>query len=180
MRQSETSLEKPIHVFLLRRTTVSIGRWKNVEEEVLGVGRVFPNPITTIEPILENSATLSWDGEIHCEQPVEYSSFTTSVVEVRVSPVYIFWNLANSNIVHPGFLGALIARSPWPAEIHSPTTLSGVSYPFGHTFLPILRTYHSHHLFKILNYTRVRPALYSIYVYIFVHLNDNLLRFTCE
>ena len=88
-RQSDACLEKPIHVFLLRRTTVSINHWKNVQEEVLGIGTVFPNPITTIAPILENSATSSWDGEIHCERPIEYSSFTTSVVDVRVSLVCI-------------------------------------------------------------------------------------------
>lgn len=88
MTQSDICLEKPIHVFLLRRTTVWIGQWKNIREEVLGIGRVFHNPITAVEPISDDTATLSWDGEIHCEQPIEYSSFTTSVVEVRVSLVY--------------------------------------------------------------------------------------------
>jgi len=81
--QSNVSLEKPIHVFLLRRTTVSIGDHKKIQDEVLGIGRVSPNPITAVEPVLDNAATLSWDGEIHCEQPIEYSSFTTSVVEVK-------------------------------------------------------------------------------------------------
>ncbi|KAI9573656.1 hypothetical protein HD554DRAFT_2057754 [Boletus coccyginus] len=81
--QSDISLEKPIHVFLLRRTTVSIGDWKNIQDEVLGIGRIFPNSITNVEPILDNTATLSWDGEIHCERPIEYSSFSTSVVEVK-------------------------------------------------------------------------------------------------
>jgi len=81
--QSDICLQKPIHVFLLRRTTVSIGNWKDVQDEVLGIGRVFPNPITAIEPILDNTTTLSWDGEIHCERPIKYSSFTTSVVEVK-------------------------------------------------------------------------------------------------
>jgi hypothetical protein len=81
--QSDISLEKPIHVFLLRRTTVCIGDWGKTRDDVLGVGRVFPDPITTVEPILSNAATLSWDGEIHCEQPIEYSSFSTSVIEVK-------------------------------------------------------------------------------------------------
>ncbi|KAF8555745.1 hypothetical protein OG21DRAFT_1483670 [Imleria badia] len=81
--QREICLEKPIHVFLLRRTTVLIGDLKNIQDEVLGIGRVFPSPITAVEPILDNVATQSWDGEIHCERPIEYSSFTTSVVEVK-------------------------------------------------------------------------------------------------
>ncbi|KAG6377033.1 hypothetical protein JVT61DRAFT_1081 [Boletus reticuloceps] len=81
--QSNVCLEKPVHVFLLRRTTVSIGEHKNIQDEVLGIGRVSPNPITTVEPVLDNAATQSWDGEIHCERPIEYSSFTTSVIEVK-------------------------------------------------------------------------------------------------
>jgi len=81
--QADICLEKPIHVFLLRQTTVSIRDKENVQEEVLGIGRIFPNSITALEPISDNTATSSWDGEIHCERPIEYSSFSTSVVEVK-------------------------------------------------------------------------------------------------
>ncbi|KAG8214540.1 hypothetical protein J3R82DRAFT_9601 [Butyriboletus roseoflavus] len=81
--RSDICLEKPIRVFLLRQTTVLIGHQKDIQEDVLGTGRVFPNPMTAIEPISDNTVTQSWDGEIHCERPIEYSSFTTSVVEVK-------------------------------------------------------------------------------------------------
>ena len=76
---------------------MSVGDRKNVQDEVLGIGRAFPNPMTTVEPILDNTAAMSWDGEIHCERPIKYSSFTTSVVEIKVSLVYVFLNLDHSN-----------------------------------------------------------------------------------
>lgn len=74
-----------------------IGDQKPVQEEVLGIGRVYPNSIATIESTLDNAVTQSWDGEIHCERSIKYSSFTTSVVEVEVSQVYIFLDVDYSN-----------------------------------------------------------------------------------
>lgn len=149
---SDICLEKPIHVFLLRRTTVSIGHWEDLQEDVLGIGKVFPNPMTAIEPISDNTTTLSWDGEIHCERPIEYSSFTTSVVEVKVSLIYIFRNLGSLTLCVPGFLGAFIARPPWSTADHSSATLSGVSHSSGHTPLDRqilnINTILLHHLFK--------------------------------
>lgn len=133
MTQSDICLEKPIHVFLLRRTTVSIGDWKNIQDEVLGIGRIFPNPIAAVEPILDNTATTSWDGEIHCERPIEYSSFSTSVVEVKVSLVYVFLNFSHLTPCVSGFLGGFFARPAWPTDVHTSATLSGVSYSSGHT-----------------------------------------------
>lgn len=149
--QSNICLEKPIHVFILRRTTVLIGNSKNNQDEVLGIGRIFPSPITAVEPILDNAETLSWDGEIHCEGPIEYSSFTTSVVEVKVNLVYILLNLGYSNALLSGFLCGFTACPPWPTEIHSSTTLSSVSYSSGYT--PLDRQILSilHHLFKQVN-----------------------------
>lgn len=163
--ESDICLERPIHVFLLRRTTVLIGRWTNVQEEVLGIARVFPNPITAIEPLSGDTATLSWDGEIDCERPIGYPGFTTSVVEVRVSLVYLFRNLGVRTPCISGFLGAFIARPPWSIEIHSSATLSGVSYSSGHT--PLDRQILNiplHHLFKRLNKAIQLFVRYSMFI----------------
>ena len=91
---------------------MSVGDSKDVQDEVLGIGRGFPNPITAVEPMLHNTATLSWDGEIHCERPIKYSCFTSSVVEVKVSLAYVFLNLGHSN--------TLRIRTSWWLHCSSP------------------------------------------------------------
>ena len=115
VKRRDTCLENPIHVFLLRRTTVTFKHWEDVEDEVLGVGSIFANPVTIIEPISEDSATQSWDGEIHCDRPIAYSGFSTSVVNVRVS---LCLHISAPRWFKPycasGFLGSFIARTTWP------------------------------------------------------------------
>ncbi|KAG9315841.1 hypothetical protein JVU11DRAFT_3490 [Chiua virens] len=115
VKQSDICLEKPIHAFFLRRTTVVIGQWESVQEEVLGVGTIFPSPIAAIEPILDNAETLSWDGEIHCDQSVEYSNFITSAIEVR------------------DFFVLSLFVPPGPLKSIPPQLVSSISHPSSHT-----------------------------------------------
>ncbi|KIK98786.1 hypothetical protein PAXRUDRAFT_30956 [Paxillus rubicundulus Ve08.2h10] len=82
--QPDVPFANPIHVFLLRQTTVHGSGSKTVDEEVLGTGTISPSPTTAIEAIsAENTLTMSWDGQVQCERPIGHISFSAMALEVK-------------------------------------------------------------------------------------------------
>ncbi|KAF9242653.1 hypothetical protein BU15DRAFT_60367 [Melanogaster broomeanus] len=108
----------PIHVFLLRQTTVRTGDSEIVHEEVLGTGTISPSPTTAIETIVqENTMTMSWDGEVRCERPIVHTGFTTVALEVKDF-------LVLSLIVPPGPLKSI------PSQLQHAIPIRLVTHPW--------------------------------------------------
>ncbi|KIJ62553.1 hypothetical protein HYDPIDRAFT_30161 [Hydnomerulius pinastri MD-312] len=112
------AIEHPIHVFLLRQTTVHTKGSKTIHEEVIGTGAISPNPTTVVDAVYpDNPLTMSWDGELRCETPVEHTGFTTAALEVKDYMVL-------SLIVPPGPLKSI------PPNLHHTIPIRLVTHPW--------------------------------------------------
>lgn len=78
-----------IHVFLVRQTNLYTERTKSTYEEITGRGSLLVDQsVMAHAPCPVGTRCLSWTGELRCQTPVAFTSFTTSTLEVRVSVPY--------------------------------------------------------------------------------------------
>lgn len=76
--------ENPIHVYMIRQTIVRKDQGKAVHEEILGTGELMASDMTVLdEPLLEDTACRSWNGQLQCEKSILCSGFNTPVLEVK-------------------------------------------------------------------------------------------------
>ncbi|KAF9220886.1 hypothetical protein BS17DRAFT_786129 [Gyrodon lividus] len=116
--RSDVPLDNPIHVFLLRQTTVETNGSKTVHEEVLGTGTISPNPTPAIEAIFsDDTVAMSCDGEVRCERPIEHTGFAAVALEVKDF-------LVLSLIVPPGPLTTMLP------QLHHAITIRLVTHPW--------------------------------------------------
>ncbi|KAG6334064.1 hypothetical protein ID866_5027 [Astraeus odoratus] len=114
----QPSRDTPVHVFLVRQTTVRTKASKAVCEEVLGTGSLVPSEATLLDADLpEDAVSMSWDGELRCESPVTFSGFSTYALEVKdfvvlslISPLHSTKPL-DSNLHHA--IPIRIVTHPW-------------------------------------------------------------------
>lgn len=84
----------PIHVFLVRQTTMRGKHSKAVQEEILGKGSLIVGDGAILEKMPPHDPVrVSWDGELRCDTPLSCSAFNTPVLEVKD---YIVLSLVNS------------------------------------------------------------------------------------
>lgn len=73
-----------IHVFLVRQTNLYTERTKSTYEEITGRGSLLVDQsVMAHAPCPVGTRCLSWTGELRCQTPVAFTSFTTSTLEVR-------------------------------------------------------------------------------------------------
>lgn len=92
-RQDPSAIEAPVHVYLLRQTTVNVQGTSFSHEEVLGRGQMMLQPSSTSKVMLSESdeaVSWSWNGELRCEVPVLNTGFATSQVTTTVSSRMLF------------------------------------------------------------------------------------------
>lgn len=83
----------PIHVFLVRQTTVRGKHSKAVQEEILGKGSLIVGDGAIQDKMPSQDAVcMSWDGELRCDMTLSCSPFSTPVLEVKD---YIVLSLVN-------------------------------------------------------------------------------------
>lgn len=83
----------PIHVFLVRQTTVRGKHSKAVQEEILGRGSLIVGDGAILDKMSPHEAVcVSWDGALRCDMPLSCSAFNTPVLEVKD---YIVLSLVN-------------------------------------------------------------------------------------
>lgn len=84
---------EPIHVFLVRQTTVRGPDSKAVQEEILGRGSLIVGDEARLDKMLPQDAVcMSWDGELRCDMSLTCSAFSTPILEVKD---YIVLSLVN-------------------------------------------------------------------------------------
>ena len=74
---------------MIRQTIVRKDQGKAVHEEILGTSELMASDMTVLdEPLLEDTACTSWNGQLQCEKSILCSGFNTPVLEVKVSRCY--------------------------------------------------------------------------------------------
>ncbi|OAX44347.1 hypothetical protein K503DRAFT_765162 [Rhizopogon vinicolor AM-OR11-026] len=100
-QQDPSAIEAPVHVYLLRQTTVNVQGTSFCHEDVLGCGQMMLQPSTTSKVVLSESeepVSWSWNGDLRCEVPVVNTGFSTGQI---TTTDYIVLSL----LLPPGPLG---------------------------------------------------------------------------